>query len=85
MIEKVLGDRRRAADRRPVGTFKDNVALCAQAKVRCRPDFSAALLAAEHASFIFRSTEGQKERPVLSSSSAEEEPAFQFPVDNAFH
>jgi hypothetical protein len=39
MIEKVLGDRRRAADRRPVVTFKDNVALCAQAKVRMQTRF----------------------------------------------
>jgi hypothetical protein len=39
MIEKVLGDRRRAADRRPVVTFKDNVALCVQAKVRMQTRF----------------------------------------------
>jgi hypothetical protein len=29
MIEKVLGDRRRAADRHPVVTFEDNIELCA--------------------------------------------------------
>jgi hypothetical protein len=39
MIEKVLGDRRRAADRRPVATFEDNVELCAQAKLRMRTRF----------------------------------------------
>jgi hypothetical protein len=39
MIEKVLGVRKRAADRRPVVTSKDNVALCAQAKVRMQTRF----------------------------------------------
>jgi hypothetical protein len=60
MIEKVLGDRRRATDRLPVVTFEDNVELCAQAKVRMRNRFLAALLAAEHASFISWATECQK-------------------------
>jgi hypothetical protein len=39
MIKKVLGDRRRAADRRPVVKFEDNDALCAQAKVRMQTRF----------------------------------------------
>jgi hypothetical protein len=39
MIEKVLGDHRTAADRRPVVRFEDNVAFCAQAKVRMQTRF----------------------------------------------
>jgi hypothetical protein len=57
MIEKVLGDHRTAADRRPVVTFEDNVAFCAQAKVRMQTRFFCGKLNLSGSELAMRSWE----------------------------